>query len=53
MDASSNTTPFTQKESRKIESQPTKKSSLKMFPELTHGFISAHYPFDAEKVQEN
>jgi hypothetical protein len=44
---------FTQKESRKTESLPTKKSSLKMFPELTHGFINAHYPFDTERVQEN
>jgi hypothetical protein len=35
---------FTQKESRKTESLPTQKSSLKMFPQLTHGFISAQYP---------
>ena len=44
---------FTQKESRKTESLPTHKSSLKMFPELMHGFISAHYPFDTEGVKEN
>jgi hypothetical protein len=24
-----------------------------MFPELMHGFISAHYPFDTERFQEN
>jgi hypothetical protein len=36
---------FTQKESRKTESLPTHKSSLKMFPELTCVFISAHNPF--------
>jgi hypothetical protein len=44
---------FTQKESRKTESLLTHKSPLKMFPELTYGFISAHYPFDTERVQEN
>ena len=44
---------LTQKESRKTESLPTQKSSLKMFPQLTHGFISTHYPFDTERGKEN
>jgi hypothetical protein len=43
---------FTQKESRKTESLPTQKSSLKMFPQLTHGFISAHYPLTQKESRE-
>jgi hypothetical protein len=33
---------LTQKESRKTELPPTQKLSPKLFPELTHGFVSAH-----------
>ena len=43
---------LTQKESRKTESLPTQKSSLKMFPQLTHGFISTHYPLTQKESRK-
>jgi len=36
---------LTQKESRKTESLPPQKSSPKLFPEFTHGFVSAYSPY--------
>jgi hypothetical protein len=44
---------LTQKLSRKNVSLPAQKLSLKLFPKLMYGFVSAHNPIDSETVKEN
>jgi hypothetical protein len=44
---------FTQKNSTKTESVPTRKSSTKHLPKVTRGFVNAPRPVDLETVNEN